>query len=252
MTRIKAIIVDDERSAIETLRGMLGTFCLHVDILDEATSIEDALLSVRQHLPDLVFLDIEMPPFGKGFDLLKLTPGRSFGVIFTTAYSEYAIQAINEVQPWGYLVKPYRVSDLVQAVLTAGEKMAEKPTLEKNEVAEVLGIIIPDSRKGNIVVHARDILYCRADGGATEIYILKLGKVEKITASRSLKELEEQLPDSIFCRTHHSYVVNLQHVIRYQRTGRNGVVYLPHNHKAEISVKKMEGFEEQFKRVLKG
>ena len=82
--------------------------------------------------------------------------------------------------------------------------------------------------------------------------MLKVDKVEKITASKSLKELEEQLPVSIFCRTHHSFVVNLQHIIRYQRTGRNGVIFLPHNHKAEISVLKMEGFEEQFKTVLKG
>ena len=83
-------------------------------------------------------------------------------------------------------------------------------------------------------------------------YLLRPDKVERISASRSLKELEAQLPPHLFCRTHHSYVVNLQHVVRYQRTGRNGVIFLPHNHKVDISVMKMEGFEEQFKKVLKG
>lgn len=253
MKRIKAIIVDDESSAIETLQGMLGTFCPQVEILAAASSVEDGLLAIRQHQPDLVFLDIEIPPFGKGFDLLKMTPGKSFGVIFTTAYSEYAIQAINEAQPWGYLMKPCRVSDLMQAVMAAEQKMANTtPTSGVNETSDLQGIIIPDSRKGNIVVYARTILYCKADGGNTDIYLLRPDKVERISASRSLKELEAQLPPHLFCRTHHSYVVNLQHVVRYQRTGRNGVIFLPHNHKVDISVMKMEGFEEQFKKVLKG
>jgi two-component system LytT family response regulator len=250
MKKIKAVIVDDEASAVETLRGMLGTFCQQVEILAEAHSVEDALLVVQQHQPDVVFLDIEMPPFCKGFDLLKMTPNRSFGVIFTTAYPQYAIQAINDVQPWGYLLKPFRVADLVQAVLVVEEKLKEDKTVDKNEPPEHQGIIIPDSRKGNMVIHSRDILYCQADGGTTDIFLLRSGKVEKITASFLLKEVEASLPPNVFCRTHHSYIVNMQHIIRYKRTGRNGIIYLPQNHQVDISVHKMEAFETQFRKAL--
>lgn len=252
-TTIKALIVDDEASAIETLQGMLDKFCPQVSVVASVTSVEDALLALRQHDPSLVFLDIELPPFGKGFDLLRAVPERSFQVVFTTAYAEYAVQAINEAQPLGYLVKPYRVSDLVQVVLTAA-KVAEAHATKRSDTPAIhQGIIIPDSRKGQIVIHVQHILYATADGSVTDIFVLRpSGQVEKITASRSLKDLENELPALLFCRTHHSFVVNLQHVLRYQRTGRNGIIFLPHGHKADISVAKMERFEQAFAHFLKG
>ncbi|MFM9951841.1 MAG: LytR/AlgR family response regulator transcription factor [Saprospiraceae bacterium] len=251
MKNIKAIIIDDERSAIETLRGMLGAFCPQVDIEAEATSVEAGLLAIRQYPPDLIFLDIELPPLGQGFDLLKMTPNRSFGVIFTTAYPEFAIKSINDAQPWGYLLKPYRVSDLVKTILIASEKIRIE-SQEKQKDVNIRGIIIPDSRKGNMVIYTKDILLCKADKGGTDIFVLSSDKVEKFSASYSLKDLEAQLPSNFFCRTHHSYIVNLRHIIRYQRNGRNGLIFFPHNIQAEISVGKMELFEAHFKQILKG
>ena len=249
--KVKAIIVEDEPSAIQALQGMLGTFCPQVEVVSVAQSVEDGLLAVREHDPDLVFLDIEIPPHGKGFDLLHLLPDRRFGVIFTTAYSEYAIQAINDVQPWGYLTKPFRVADLVKAVMIAEQKVMEAAVENtETETEEIKGIIIPDSRKGNIVIRAKDILYCKADKGASDIFILNNGAIEKVTASRSLREIEEQLPSPLFCRTHNSYLVNLKHIVRYQRTGRNGIIYMPQGHRVDISVMKMNKFEEQFKKLL--
>lgn len=250
---IQALIVDDEPSAIETLLGMLGRFCPQVSVLAAVTSVEEALLALQQHDPDLVFLDIELPPFGKGFDLLRAVPERRFHVVFTTAYAEYAVQAINEAQPLGYLVKPYRVSDLMQIAMVAA-KAIEAHAAKRSEAPAIhQGIIIPDSRKGQIVLHTQHILYAKADGSITDIFVLRPeGQVEKITASRSLKDLEAELPAHLFCRAHHSFIVNLQHVLRYQRTGRNGLVFLPHGHKVDISVAKMERFEQQFAQFLKG
>lgn len=251
MNKIRTIIVDDESSAIDTLRGILNTFCPQVEIVASATTIEDALIAIRHAQPDLLLLDIELPPFHKGFDLLKLIPDRSFGVIFTTAYADYAIQAINDVQPWGYVVKPYRVADLVQIMQVADKKLFSPAGKEKHEFnPKNQGIIIPDSRKGNIVLHAKDIIYCRADGATTDIFYFQNDKIEKITASFTLKEVENQLSPDIFCRTHHSFLVNLQAIVRYQKTGRNGVIFLPQGHQASISVLKMDVFEQQFRDLL--
>ncbi|HLP92590.1 MAG TPA: response regulator transcription factor [Saprospiraceae bacterium] len=247
---IRALIIDDELSAIETLRGMLGQFCPEVTIVAEATNIRIACEKAEQHKPNLVFLDIEMPPFSKGFDFLKKTQDLSYGVIFATAYPQYAVQAINEIQPWGYLIKPYRVADLVKAVKKAQEKINSEARQKIVSLPEYQRLIIPDHRLGKLVLNPMDILYCASDLGTSDIYFLKNGTVEKCTASKTLKELASALPAELFCRTHHKYLVNMSHILRYKRTGRNGIIVLSNDHIIAISVMKMDDFEKTFQRFL--
>jgi len=235
MKKITALLVDDEISALNTLRGMLGEYCPQVQVLAEATSVEEALQAVGVYDPQLVFLDVQMPPFGGGFDFLQQAAPRSFGVIFTTAHPQYALKAINMVQPWAYLLKPYSVADLVSAVQVAYDKLR----MSGNQKS----LIIPDSRKGNIVLRLTDILYLEADGNTTDIFVLRSDKIEKVMASRTLGSLEAELPESIFCRPHHSYIVNMGRIERYEQTGRNGLIYLPMGASISISVLKMEHFE---------
>lgn len=238
MKKINALLVDDETGALNTLSGMLGKYCPQVKIVATARTVDEAVRAAVQWKPDLVFLDIQMQPFGNGFDFLQLAWKKgAFGVIFTTAYPEYAIQAIKAVQPWAYLVKPFSVNDLVEAVKVAAEKLYD---------SDNYSIVVTDNRKGNLVLRVRDILYCEADGPTTDIFLLRNNKIEKIIASKVLKEIESELPETLFCRTHHSYLVNMQHINRYERTGRNGLIYLPHGACVSISVLKMEAFEEQF------
>lgn len=242
MKKINALLVDDETGALNTLRGMLDKYCPQVRVVATARSIDEAVRAADQWKPDLVFLDIQMQPFGSGFDFLDRTWTQgAFGVIFTTAFPEYAIKAIKAVQPWAYLVKPYSVNDLQEAVEVAAEKLHDSAHYS---------IIITDNRKGNQVLRVRDILYCEADGPTTDIFLLRDNKIEKITASKVLKDIESELPEALFCRTHHSYLVNMQHISRYERTGRNGLIYLPLGACVSISVLKMEYFEERFDRFL--
>ncbi len=245
MKRIETLIVDDEESAINTLKGMLNHYFPQVDVVAIATTVEDALQKAATHQPMLVFLDVEMPPFGSGFDFLEKCPNKNFGVIFVTAYPKYAIKAINDAQPWGYLVKPYSVHELTLAIQKAEEKVKELHEMN-SLLNEEHSIVIPDSRKGNVVIRTKDIIYCEADGTTTDIFYQKDDKTLKFTASRTLKDIEEQLPHRTFCRSHHSYVVNLTFVDRYERTGRNGVAHFKNGAKAPISVGKMEDFEERF------
>lgn len=254
MNQINALIVDDESGAVNTLRGMLGEFCPEVNIVGEANSVEEALRAASQYRPDLVFLDIEMPPFGNGFDFLKPFQQLPFGVIFTTAYPHYAVEAINTVQPWAYLVKPYRVVDLMAAVQTAVEKIQQRNAENASASPDKSGIIIADSRKGNIVIRTRDILYCHADGSTTDIVMKRQGqqRCEKISASKTLKELEQELPTTFFCRTHHSFLVNMAHIERWERTGRNGLIHLTCGEKVEISVQRMDFFVGLFTAFVRG
>lgn len=245
---ILALIVDDETGAINTLKGMLQSYCPQVQIGAAATSVAEATEQAQQLRPDLVFLDIEMPPVGSGFDFLKNCTDLSFGVIFTTAYPEYAIQAINTIQPWAYLVKPYSVAQLKQAVEIAAEKLSEK--MQQGARSPVL--VIQDSRKGALVLQTDKIVYCKAGGSFTDFFVDENGRIEKVISSRNLGEHIPELPTDRFCRTHHGYLVNLNYVARLERTGRNGIIHFRFpGHRAYVSVARMEAFLlalEQFSR----
>lgn len=249
MKKVNTLLVDDEISALNTLQGMLRQFFPQINIVATSQSVSDALLKVQLHKPQLVFLDVEMPPFGSGFDFIKMCHDYSFGVIFVTAHQEYAVKAINTIQPWGYLIKPVNVTSLIAAVELALDKL-EQESFKDSPIPETQSIVIPDARKGNTIIRIRSLVYCQADGTATDLYFEKNGEMHRTTASRSLKEIEEQLPPGIFCRSHHSYLVNLSWVERYERTGRNGIIHLKNGATSPISVGKMEDFVQQFNEFL--
>lgn len=242
MKEIKTLLVDDEASALSGLRGMLTEFCPQIKIVGEATTVKEALQAVARLEPELIFLDIEMPPFS-GFELLELTRQYPFGVIFTTAYPQFAIDAINLIQPWAYLIKPYSIEKLSEAVSIAAKKIAD--TLKKSAESvgsDHQGIILQDSRKGNIVVKVRDILYCKSDGAALEIFVQRSGKTEKFLVYRTLKDLEAQLPEPLFCRVHHGFIVNLAYIERYEITKSARMIFLHNGTEIPISIQKTESF----------
>ncbi len=242
---ITALIVEDEIGAINTLRHMLIEYCPQVQVLGAAITIKEAVKAAVALRPQVVFLDIEMPPLGTGFDFLNNCPEINFGVIFTTAYSQYAIKAINAVQPWAYLVKPFSVQELKDAVAVAMEKVIQSHQ-SATQVAGQQGLVLHDHRKGTIVLYAAEILFCKAAGSFTEFYVIRNNKTEKITSSGGLGDFEEKLPSALFCRTHHSYLVNLAYINRMERTGRNGVIHLAHTDwRVGVSVLKMDYFMER-------
>ncbi len=254
MRAIKTLIVDDEVSALITLKGMLQS-CPEISIIGEATSVKEALKIVAQDVPELIFLDIQMTPFN-GFDFLEFTPQLQFGVIFTTAHPELAIEAIKVAQPWSFLVKPYGINSLLEAVQIATKKIAESDAkagakVELPSSSDNQGIILQDSRKGNIVVKVRDILYCKSDGALLEIYVSRNGKTEKFVQYQTLKNMEAELPDNLFCRVHHGYIVNLAFVARYEITKSVRIIYLESGKEIPVSIQKAGMFVEKMGAFLK-
>lgn len=249
MKRINAVIVDDEATAAQTLRGMLAEFCPMVNVIQVANSIDTGVNAVEQYRPEIVFLDIEMPPYGTGFDFLRQTEHLPFGVIFTTAYPHYAVQAINDVQPWAYLIKPYKTVELIQAIHNAALKTSQLEALSNNRHR---GFILGDMRKGNIVVRFSDLVYCQAEGSCTAFYVLQNGIIERHAMYRNLKEMESELPDSMFCRVHHSFIVNMNYIQRYERVGRSGKIYLKHETAVDLSAQKIDHFVRHFNQFLRG
>ncbi len=117
---IKVILIDDEDSAREVLRKMLLASDMDIQILAEVDGVEAAVQAFQSHSPDLIFLDIEMP-YQSGFDLFNKINLENTNVIFTTAYSQYAIKAI-KFSALDYLLKPISPKELNEALQKAQKK----------------------------------------------------------------------------------------------------------------------------------
>src|SRR6187551_1187014 len=111
---LTATIVDDEPLSCESLATLLERYCPAVKVLDICYSASAALQSIKQHPPQILFLDIEMPQMN-GFELLEKLPEINFQLIFTTSYDQYAIKAI-QFSALDYLLKPINGKDLMKAV----------------------------------------------------------------------------------------------------------------------------------------
>ncbi len=107
---LKAIIIEDEARARRTLKTLLAENCTDVDVIAEAADVPSGVLAIKEHQPDLVFLDIEMPNFD-GFRLFEFLDEVNFEVVFTTAYNDHALRAF-EVSAIDYLLKPIQVEQL--------------------------------------------------------------------------------------------------------------------------------------------
>ena len=112
--KLNSIIVEDEETSREILRNYLKKYCPNVEILGEASNVEEALVLIRNNDLDLVFLDVEMP-YGNAFDLLDKVGDIDFETVFVTAYNQYAVDALNAHASY-YLMKPISIDELIKAV----------------------------------------------------------------------------------------------------------------------------------------
>lgn len=242
---VRALVVDDEQPSREAIRNYLSDFCSDVEVSAVASSVKSAFKAIQKHKPDVVFLDIELPD-GNGFDLLNMFDKINFKVIFVTAYSEYAIKAFR-VNAVDYLLKPVRIDDLKAAIdrvkkgLASGESEKISGILRGlSENVYPFSTIVISNVKGFEVLRTNEIIMCIGDGYCTNFY---LTGDRKTSSSKNLKQFENQLASHNFVRVHHSYLVNLQHVISFSKQGE---IFLSENNKAFLG----DRFRNQFMEKL--
>jgi two-component system LytT family response regulator len=245
---IKVLIIDDEKSSRDTLRGFVENYCPDIQIIGEAGSAEQGIEQIKKLQPDLIFLDIELP-LGSGFDLLEACKQANFEVIFTTAHDQYALQAI-KVCALDYLLKPISAMDLTAAVAKINERShagTSQPQIGAfveniSNINKQLSNIVLPTLDGFIVVKINDIIRCEADKNYT--FFIFTNK-EKILVSRTLKEYDELLHDMDFIRVHQSHLINASHVQRYIK-GSGGYVKMSDDSIIEVSRRKKELLMERF------
>ncbi|HXB91594.1 MAG TPA: LytTR family DNA-binding domain-containing protein [Puia sp.] len=233
---IKTIIIDDEPYCCETLEVMIGKFCPELSVAAVLHSGADALEVFSEYIPQLVFLDIEMPHM-TGFEFLEKVQPINFAVIFTTSYDQYAIKAIR-MSALDYLLKPIDRNELVQAVAKVAKTLKNPTDLQLevllkriNPPRSPLKVIALPTMEGLEMVEIDSIINCTSEGNYTNFF---LKDKKKLTASRTLKEVEELLSEYSFIRVHNSFLVNLNEVRRYVK-GEGGYLVMSNGISIDVS-----------------
>ena len=247
---MKAIIIDDELSGREVLKKLVQLNCPEVTVVNTLNAIETGLQSINEDKPDLVFLDIQMPN-ASGFDLLNQIDKIDFEIIFVTAHDSFAIRAFKYAAV-DYLLKPIKVTELMDAVKRADERIKNNQTqdnvkfmLEKvSPVKKVFlnnKILLP-TLGGYNIIEVSDITYCKSESNYTRFHF---ADGNNLVVSKTLKEFESILLENNFFRIHRSYIINLNCIAKYNK-GKGGEVVMKDGAILEVSREKKEEFLKLF------
>lgn len=219
--RIRALIVDDEPLARERVREMLSAYA-DIELIKDCANGQEAIKAVREHRPDLVFLDVQMPGTD-GFEVLEaLDPDLIPTIIFITAYDQYAVRAF-EVYALDYLLKPFdrerfekalerakkhilesRSGDLTERVLQALNEIKTKPEYLERLVIRANGHIF--------FLKTEEVDWLEAEGNYVRLHSGK----ESYLLREALSALETQLDPKKFLRIHRSAIVNIERIQELQ------------------------------------
>ncbi|MEO7311465.1 MAG: LytTR family DNA-binding domain-containing protein [Chitinophagaceae bacterium] len=234
---ITAILIDDEKNAVEALEWQLHTYCKQVQIAATCTTAESGIAAIKRHQPQLVFLDIEMPK-KNGFEVLQSFAQPVFDVIFTTAYNQFALKAFR-FAALDYLLKPIDADDLVASVQRYEKKFLHNNVKQQLEIllqqysqpAAVPEKVIFTTQQAIHFISPETICYCESSSNYTTLHF---NDKSKMVVSKTLKEVEETLVHYHFYRIHHSYIINLKQVSRYIK-GDGGAIEMADGSQLPIS-----------------
>lgn len=239
-----AFIIDDDEHSRHIIRHLLKESFPEVTVTGQAGTVADAITLLSETVPDIIFLDVELPD-GSGFDLLRHYASLKSQVILVTAFDHYAIRAV-KASVIDYVLKPVNDNEFGEAVHKALEKCRDKGS-QVNDFSELLArfhnqltirkIKVP-TLNGFILADIDDIIRCEATDNYT---VLFFNKDAPKTVSRTLATYEEELKEYGFIRIHHKHLINIRQVAEYNK-GKSGGGYVVMKDKVtlEVSVRKKD------------
>jgi two-component system LytT family response regulator len=240
--KLRSIVVDDEYFCRNNLKMIIDDFCPEVEVVGMADSADQARSMISEYKPDLVFLDIKMPK-EDGFSLLQSLPQRNFSVVFTTAHSEYALQAF-KADAVDYIEKPINIDDLRNAVNkvlkyqianpgTIGSAPAVKEKEKENDRISLA------TRDGFMMVKNEEIVHLEASDNYTMIYMTEN---RKFLSCKNIKVYEESLNADDFFRVHKSHIINIStHLKGFTRNDGN-IAILSNGKQIPVARRKLTDF----------
>ena len=241
------VIVDDEKDARDTLKLLLDTHFPDVNVLADVGDVDSAVQAIESYKPDLLFLDVRLKK-GSGFDVLEKIPHPNFDVVFTTAYEEYALQAI-KFSALDYLLKPVNHIDLLAAIRkftgnARNESQEKLKTFRHNRLQPDNPKLVLTSSDGFRVSKMGDISRCMSEGHYTWVYFTD---GSKFLSTRILKDFDEMLSAYGFFRCHQSHLINLDHIRGY-KSGKNARIEMCDSTRLELSKHRKKAFLDLFLR----
>src|SRR5437868_761293 len=218
---LSAVIVDDEQLARDELAYLLKNIG-DVDVVAQGKNGLEAVNLIREHSPDLVFLDVQMPGLD-GFGVIKKLLDKKLPlpkIVFSTAFDQYAVKAF-EVNAVDYLLKPFDRKRVAQSVEKARSSM--EPSDSSSEKLDTL-VRMLESQKPQasrillkaggrlILVSQRDICFASIEDGIITVVTGGPNGMEGQSNCRTLEELLDSLDPNLFWRAHRSFLVNINRI----------------------------------------
>lgn len=226
MKKIRAIIIEDEPDAKYMLQALLEKYCDGVQVIGEASNVKEGVECIKKLVPDLVFLDIEMPG-EKGLHLFNYFDKIDFEVIFTTAYDQYAINAL-KLSALDYLLKPIDLEELQTSINLYKNKQDKEQLyklfaqqLSSPSASQARKRLVLPSKNNYIFIDIDTIMYCIADGSYVTFVC---NKHKKYLVAKSMGEYTDLLEDFGFIKVHRSAIVNINFVAELTRTRPQNIV----------------------------
>ncbi len=208
---LRCIAIDDEPLALKQMKAYIEKTPF-LELVGLCNNAFDAMKVVGEQSPDLLFVDINMPELS-GVDFVRSLSGNAM-VIFTTAYSEYALEGF-EVSAVDYLLKPISYSNFLKAATKAQQLAILKSTQANNTSSpNEDDYLFVKSEYKTVRVQLSDVEYIE---GMKEYVKIHLADGQNITTLLSMKALEEKLPIDKFMRIHRSFIINLSRITAIER-----------------------------------
>jgi two-component system LytT family response regulator len=254
--KLRVVIVDDEEHGRKALTTLLKEFCPTVHVEAAVATLTDARQAILQYAPDAVFLDVEMPPEGTGFDLLKSIHPRflRFAVIFTTGHKEYAFQALRS-NAVDFLTKPVDIDELQDAVeklhsYKKTKRLEEAGSNIQNLLKSIntqpkgVRLMLP-TPAGMRIVHSSEVAFFSTGPQKTEV---QFANGESVTSSGRVEMYEDELLNNGFVRTDDEFFVNTSYIQYYIDKEDGGKVVLKNGHSVVVTQEYKDRLFERLKR----
>lgn len=234
---MEALILDDERASAESLFLLLQRYCPEVNVIALETDVAEALVKMRELKPKLFFLDINLSNFS-GFDFLR-SVAYPHGVIFTTAFEEYALKAIKSDAMIDFLLKPISPEELVNAVSKARAKLPAEPIISSPSITPNLlkKIAVPVS-EGIVFLDLSRLIRFEAQGSYTKVV---QDNSPNLLISKNLAALEAMTQNLGFVRVHRSHLVNSARIEKFFK-GEGGELLLSNGDRVPVARDRRDDF----------
>ena len=252
-TIYRIVVIDDEVDAINVVVKLLETFSsILFKITGTANNLKEGVELIKKTKPDLIFLDIEMP--GKnGLAIYDYFENPDFKIIFMTAYQQYAIEALKKSAS-DYLLKPINIIELKESLQKVVKQIEQKWQEEelKDKMNFLSGVeidgknILLEVEGGFILENSSNIEYAYAHQSYS---IIVTHSKKEIVVSKSLKQLQELLPNNQFYRTHKSYLTNIFFIKKFVRASESYVL-MKSGVKIPVSVRTSALITREIKQML--